>query len=198
MTPRTLRHPAGRYLSMALMASGLLALPASAIAQSDTPEAKPQVREQAPYGRYVTDREGHSLYLFEQDEQGGQSTCLDACANAWPPYTTQQPPEAGEGIDESKLGTIEREDGTTQVTYGGWPLYYFNGDKQPGDALGHDVEHLGAEWYLVSPQGEKVEQGERTEAPDIEKRPSQGETPASKGQEIHRQIENNPGQADDA
>ncbi|SHF35928.1 Predicted lipoprotein with conserved Yx(FWY)xxD motif [Modicisalibacter ilicicola DSM 19980] len=159
------RPASRRYLAPGITAALLLSIAASASAQSATRNAAPMISEQEPYGRYVTDREGHSLYLFEQDEPGsGISTCTDACANAWPPYVTDESPEAGEGIDASKLGTIERDGGTKQVTYAGWPLYYFNGDKQPGDALGQDVQHLGAEWYLVSPEGQMIHQGGRTEA----------------------------------
>ncbi len=55
------------------------------------------------------------------------------------------------------IGTFERDDGKMQVTYGGWPLYHFVRDKAPGDTNGQDVEGFGAEWYLVSPSGEEVE-----------------------------------------
>lgn len=197
MTPRLLQTT-GHPLRMAMAVGSLLLFSAAATAQSETQDARLEVREQEPYGRYITDREGHSLYMYEQDAQGEPSTCIDACANAWPPYVSNREVEAGEGVDEGKLGTSEREDGTPQVTYGGWPLYYFNGDKQPGDALGQDVEHLGAPWYLVSPEGERIEHGERYEAPDIEENPSKGENPASEGQEVHQKVEDNPGQADDA
>ncbi|MGH6913524.1 MAG: hypothetical protein ACREH3_07425, partial [Geminicoccales bacterium] len=37
------------------------------------------------------------------------------------------------------------------------PLYQFAKDAQPGDTKGQDVEGFGAEWYLISPEGEKVE-----------------------------------------
>ena len=129
-------------------------------------QARLETRQQADYGPYLTDREGMSLYLFAMEEPGGGSHCAQSCAIAWPPYTTRQAPQAGEGVDADKLGTIEREDGTRQVTYAGWPLYYFSGDKEAGDALGQDVLHLGAPWYLVSPAGEKIERGQRQSAPD--------------------------------
>ncbi|HET7369745.1 MAG TPA: hypothetical protein VFK45_02780 [Gammaproteobacteria bacterium] len=40
-----------------------------------------------------------------------------------------------------------------QVTYNGWPLYYYAGDKKPGDTRGQDKKGFGAEWYLISPEG---------------------------------------------
>lgn len=125
-------------------------------------QARLEVREQPPYGRYLTDRDGMSLYLFEKDEPGADySTCYQSCAIAWPPYVTEQPPDAGEHVEGDKLGTFERDDGSQQVTYDGWPLYYFSGDKAAGDALGQDVLHMDAEWYLLSPAGETIEKGER-------------------------------------
>ena len=52
------------------------------------------------------------------------------------------------------MGTTARTDGTTQVTYNGWPLYYWIKDQKPGDATGQDV---GGVWYVLSPTGEEVE-----------------------------------------
>ncbi|WP_163558951.1 hypothetical protein [Halomonas sp. NO4] len=128
-------------------------------------QARVETREQAPYGPYLTDPDGMSLYLFANDQPGaGSSTCDQTCAIAWPPYATQEAPQAGEHVEAERLDTIEREDGTRQVTYAGWPLYYFIGDKAAGDALGQDVIHLGAHWFLVSPEGERIEADERTEA----------------------------------
>ena len=62
---------------------------------------------------------------------------------------------AGEGVDSTLLGTITRDDGTTQVTYNGWPLYYFAGDTAASDTAG---QGLGGVWFLVSPTGEAIEQ----------------------------------------
>lgn len=126
-------------------------LPAAIAAQP----AKVTVAEKNPFGAYLADSEGQSLYLFEAD-RAGKSTCHDACANAWPPLITEGKPRAGKGVDGDALGTLERADGSTQVTYHGWPLYYFIKDKAPGDTKGQDVEGFGAEWYLVTPGGKKV------------------------------------------
>ena len=67
-----------------------------------------------------------TLYLFKADE-GSTSTCYDDCA-AWPPLEADAP-TGGDGIDAGLLGTTERDDGTTQVTYAGHPLYYYAADE---------------------------------------------------------------------
>ena len=61
---------------------------------------------------------------------------------------------AGDGVDAALIGTITRDDGTTQVTYNGWPLYYFAEDTAPGDANGQGV---GGKWFLVSPTGDAIQ-----------------------------------------
>lgn len=114
------------------------------------------------YGEYLADGDGMSLYLFEADEDGA-STCYEACAQAWPPLTTEGAPRPGAGVDASLLGTVERRDGSLQVTYNDWPLYYFVRDERPGDTSGQDVEGFGAEWYLVGPDGHAVEAEEEEE-----------------------------------
>ena len=125
--------------------------------------ARVTVSQKEPYGDYLTDARGQSLYMFMADSKG-QTTCFGACANAWPPLTTEAKPVAGEGAKEQMLGTIERKDGTMQVTYDGWPLYYYAPDQQPGDTKGQDVEGFGAEWYLIGPDGQKIEAEEEGEA----------------------------------
>lgn len=136
-----------------------LAAPHAAVAAG----TKIEVQSQEPLGQYITDAKGTTLYLFEKDERGSKSTCSGACASSWPPLVTDGDPVAGSGLDASKLSTIERKDGSRQVTYGGWPLYYFVKDKQPGDTKGQDVEGFGAEWYAVSPDGNKAESEEHEE-----------------------------------
>lgn len=142
-----------RFLS-ALLAGTVLAFPATAVLAGEK-AAKVEVSQKEPYGKYLTDAEGMSLYMFEADTESN-STCYDACAQAWPPLTTAGEPTAGQGAEKSMISTTERKDGSMQVTYDGWPLYYFTKDQQPGDTEGQDVKGFGAEWYLVSPEGEKV------------------------------------------
>lgn len=115
------------------------------------------VADNSELGEILVDGSGRTLYLFEADEEGS-SACSGACAEAWPPLTTQGEPTTGEGASADKLGTISRDNGNTQVTYNGHPLYYYAPDEQPGDAKGQDIEQFGAEWYVLSPSGDKVEE----------------------------------------
>lgn len=105
-------------------------------------------------GDLLVDGEGMTLYLFVPDDQG-TPTCTDGCAENWPVF--EGPATAGEGADEGMLGTAEHPSGVTQVTYNGWPLYYFAPDEQPGDTNGQGV---GDNWYVVSPSGEAIEGSE--------------------------------------
>jgi predicted lipoprotein with Yx(FWY)xxD motif len=109
------------------------------------------------FGEYLVDANGMTLYAYAKDTQNSTtSACTDACASTWPPFLTQGTATVGPngtsstsgstGVQSSMLGTITRSDGTTQVTYNGWPLYYFSGDKAPGDIN-------GMLWFVMPPAG---------------------------------------------
>jgi predicted lipoprotein with Yx(FWY)xxD motif len=102
-------------------------------------------------GSFLVDSQGMTLYLLTQDSPGN-STCMDGCAMNWPPFTTNGTPIGSEGVNTMMLGTIHRADGTTQVTYNGWPLYHFAADKAAGDTNG---EGKGQIWFVISPDGTK-------------------------------------------
>lgn len=107
-------------------------------------------------GRILVDSKGFTLYDFHKDK-GAKSACYDACANVWPPLTTESAPKASGGAMASKLGTTKRKDGSLQVTYAGHPLYTYEADTKPGDAKGNDFSSFGAEWYALQPSGEEAE-----------------------------------------
>ena len=107
-------------------------------------------------GMVLVDSKGYALYDFHNDK-GGKSACYGACAEAWPPLTTSGAPTVGNGAMKSMLGTIERTDGTMQVTYNGHPLYTFVGDKKPGEGNGNDVKAFGGQWYALKGNGEEAE-----------------------------------------
>jgi predicted lipoprotein with Yx(FWY)xxD motif len=107
------------------------------------------------YGRVLFDGRGRALYAFTSDGRG-PSTCFGACATAWPPYTVTGRLRAGRGVRAALLGTVRRPDGSRQVTYNGRPLYYYVGDRQPGQILCQDVFEFGGTWLVVRPNGTLV------------------------------------------
>lgn len=119
-------------------------------------QEKVGVSQKQPFGKYLTADEGRSVYMFTADSRG-KSACDGACAQAWPPVMTSGKAKAASGVNAAMLGTIKRQDGATQVTYNGMPLYYFTRDQKPGSTMGQNIDHFGGEWYLVSPAGTKLE-----------------------------------------
>jgi predicted lipoprotein with Yx(FWY)xxD motif/plastocyanin len=112
-------------------------------------------------GTFLADDKGMTLYLFTKDTPN-TSNCYDKCEQAWPPLFTKGAPVAADGVDAALLGTTTRKDGSIQVTYGGWPLYYYVKDQKPGDVTGQDV---GGVWYVISPKGDKIEAAQSSGAP---------------------------------
>ena len=145
--------------------SGLYGAPSSA--PSAAPSAAPVVAPPAAsgtainvgttgLGQVLVDSNGQTVYLFLADK-GTASTCNSAsCVQYWPPVLTTGAPQAGSGLSASLLGTTNRQDGTTEVTYAGHPLYYFISDKKAGDVGGQAVNGFGGPWYVVSPSGMQI------------------------------------------
>jgi predicted lipoprotein with Yx(FWY)xxD motif len=106
------------------------------------------------FGRMLVDGKGYALYLFTRDKS--PSKCYGDCAKAWPPLITKGKPKAGSGTDASLLGTTQRRNDKTQVTYRGHPLYYYVDDNEPGEVLCQGVKEFGGFWYVVSPTGQAI------------------------------------------
>ena len=118
--------------------------------------ARPSRRRRPRSARILVDGRGRTLYLFEKDKRG-RSACSGACATYWPPLLTNGKPIAAEAVERSLLGVTRRADGTTQVTYAGHPLYRFVQDTKPGQTSGQGLHDFGADWYVLSPAGKKIE-----------------------------------------
>jgi predicted lipoprotein with Yx(FWY)xxD motif len=99
-------------------------------------------------GIWLTNSAGRALYIYTKDK-GTTSECYGACATAWPPLTaTGKVTISGKFVASKDLGLTTRTGGVKQVTYGGHPLYYFSGDKGPGQTNGEGVEGV---WFLLGP-----------------------------------------------
>ena len=102
-------------------------------------------------GTFLVGEDGLTTYYFEADATPGVSVCEGDCLVAWPPVTV--PPgntvAGGEGVT-GVLGLITGTDGSTQVTYDGRPLYYWQGDTEAGQTTGHGVNDI---WWVADVSG---------------------------------------------
>lgn len=97
-------------------------------------------------GTFLTDQAGRTLYMYTKDDVG-LSNCYGGCAAAWPPLMAQSDPALPADLP-GVVGTTQRNDGGSQITYNGMPLYYWAKDQKPGDTTGQNV---GGVWFVVSP-----------------------------------------------
>ena len=110
---------------------------------------------ESDYGRILADGRGRALYLFTADT-GKTSTCSGDCAAAWPPWIVKRKPRAASGAKGKLIGTTRRDDGRLQATYKGHPLYYYVGDRAPGEVKCQAVFEFGGHWYVVRASGSAV------------------------------------------
>lgn len=104
---------------------------------------------ETPYGDAVGLDSGLVVYAWEQDGPG-EPTCLDSCAEKWPPVIVdgESSLTIGEGLDETMFTIVDRPDGTKQVALNDRPLYRMAIDE-PGEANCQGASG----WYIQNPDG---------------------------------------------
>ena len=132
-------------------------LASSSSAEATAPAAAPAVAAaDSDLGDIVVDADGRTLYVFDEDDPGsGASVCSGECAATWPAAEAAADAPTADGVD-GELGTLEREDGSLQLTLDGRPLYLFSGDGSPGDVTGQGVDGT---WFVAGPDGKKITEG---------------------------------------
>ena len=106
------------------------------------------VATSATAGKYLAGADGKTLYVFSPDT-ANKSACTGSCATNWPPLTVAAGGSAPTATGATgTLATFARDDGTTQVSYNGKPLYYFANDKAAGDTNGQGV---AGKWTVAAP-----------------------------------------------
>ncbi len=106
----------------------------------------------AEVGEHLVDGEGMTLYVSLLDDPG-EPRCVADCATVWPALATDGDPEWADELDGDLVDSVERDDGVTQVTYDGWPLYLFVSDGEPGDQRG---QGLNNSWFVLGTDGEPL------------------------------------------
>jgi predicted lipoprotein with Yx(FWY)xxD motif len=126
--------------------------PAAPSESADASGEAAVVTADSDLGTILTDATGMTIYFFANDTEG-TSNCEGDCLANWPPVEAEDSPAAGEGVT-AELGTIERSDGTRQLTVNGFPAYYFAADAAAGDVNGQGV---GGVWWVFGADDEHIE-----------------------------------------
>jgi len=96
-------------------------------------------------GSFLVDANGRTLYYFANDT-AGKSNCTGQCLTLWQPFYAASIVVPVE-LNTTDFGQITTAAGTNQTTYQGWPLYYYSGDKNPGDTNGQNIQNI---WFVVA------------------------------------------------
>ena len=130
------------------------AAPATVGARSAATPATVKARSSA-FGTILFAGNGRALYAFTRDRRGGPSRCYGDCAVAWPVYYAKGVLTAAQGARKALLGTVRRRDGRRQVTYNGWPLYYY-AHERAGEVKCQNVREFGGLWLVLRASGRLV------------------------------------------
>ena len=123
--------------------------------------------EHPQLGEIIVDSDGYVVYMFDSDEQwADESACYDNCVDEWPPLLLDEEPIGDQSV-AAEMTLFERENGSMQVAVNGWPIYYFSGDEDTGQANGQGVNEV---WWVLRPGGN----------PPGERAPTMGTEPGTK------------------
>jgi predicted lipoprotein with Yx(FWY)xxD motif len=112
--------------------------------------------QHSPAGLILATGGGDTLYDFVPDTPTHSACVSTVCVFQWPPLVTSGAVRVGRGVDRSLVGTLHRADGSTQLSYGGHPLYTYNGDVSPGVVMGQAINQDGGLWYVLNAQGKQI------------------------------------------
>ena len=156
----------GRLLTLLTLATGVRAAcgtagsgtpaPASFLGPPPTPSASPPppaiasgpltISTRSTYaGEALSTVAGFTLYYFAA-ERAGVVACTGSCATTWPPLRVVGP-ETKPSNAPGTLGTVALPDGSTEVTYNGWPLHTYDQDTAQGMAKGQGVS---GKWFVAT------------------------------------------------
>lgn len=110
---------------------------------------------------FLVDAEGRTLYTLVQDEK--KASCDEACMKHWEPVVSESRP-LGKDILPGLLKAEKNDKGVSQVSYGGLPLYRFDGDKKPGEMNGQGFADVGVMVSVLGTAEHPQEAGEKVEA----------------------------------
>jgi predicted lipoprotein with Yx(FWY)xxD motif len=103
--------------------------------------------------KVLVDKNGMTLYVWDNDKTPGKADCTGVCAKAWPPLYVTGTPTYGSGLSTTMFSTVTGPNGQKQLAVNGKPLYLWAADKKAGDATGDGINGF----YVVAANGDKID-----------------------------------------
>lgn len=184
---------------MLLVASGAIAKQTASTTKASSVVIS--TRSISKLGTVLVNAKGLTLYIFVPDKRK-RVTCVGGCAVAWPPVklVAGAKPAAAGKVNSKLLGS-DADHAFRVVTYDGWPLYTWLGDRSPGQATGQALNVNGGLWYVISPTGTvihtKASSGPTTKPKGNADGCPPGETIAQASPSGDNDADNSAGGADD-
>ncbi len=140
-----------RWSGWAALLSVLASVTLVSIASASSGPTAPMEKSSAGgFSGILVTSNHRSLYVLSV-EKGTHIHCRAACLTFWPPFlvkTSVTSVKIGNGV-KGKIGFIKRSATTKQVTFNGFPVYWFSGDSGAGQVNGQAVRAYGGTWGLV-------------------------------------------------
>jgi len=103
---------------------------------------------------YLVGKNDMTLYYLQGETPDHLICKSNECLQEWPIFYSKNIliPRC---LNIKDFTTLERNNGEMQTVYDNHPLYYFAGDKKPGDTLGDDLKTPFGVWHIVITAPEK-------------------------------------------
>jgi predicted lipoprotein with Yx(FWY)xxD motif len=169
MQPKARLCPLRRLTGLvAIAAIGLLAFsPVAGFGGAIPTKRVVKVEESSAGGSVLANLRGRTLYSLSV-ERRGKFICTAGCLSIWHPLLV---PSGVRPKGPVRLGTVERPEGKTQVTYKGRPLYCFAEDKRKGETNGEGIRDVGT-WHAAKAPASSSQPNEPEPAPSAPYPPS--------------------------
>ena len=154
-------------LALALTACGSGGVVTTLSAPPTTDTSLTLTLQRSPVGPILSTGGGNTLYDFVPDTPTHSACLNDGCVFQWPPLIRSGPVRVGRGVDPALVGTLHRPDGSTQLSYGGHPLYAYSLDVTPGMVTGQGIDQDGGVWYVLNARGKQVTTAFSVGNPDV-------------------------------
>lgn len=112
-----------------------------------------KIESNTTLGKIIVDKDGRTLYSFANDADGA-NTCTGSCESLWSPFYIDNLTADQLGDPTLKVTdfvTITTSSNKKQLTYKGWPLYYFTPNGMPEAAGATGGEGFDGIWFVAKP-----------------------------------------------